>query len=475
VGVGTAKTLEEVKTEIKEKLIENALTSTEISKQLFKMRRDAKLVIYDFQFNTTYASADTDYKPTKKTNKTVVATYNLNNQATNVTADDLFTVLAAKHGAYIASDLLNRTALAHDPAYNDVYDFNAKKVVNKDAYNQLTASVKGYKTDFENNTYVNYGFPSTYGWKEFMRDFYGVKDEEELALTVALYDYTLKKFRDQSYTATDVRNQMNKMVDQFFEATAISLVVFVDYDDNNTPDKNIVTGVDAQYTKWTQLQKDLATELTGVVKTKMVENLIGYDYAKAFNQVIEQYNNALQNNATWGKYKAAGLRLKFESTGTINNYSSQSEQLKNAVKNLWTLEKNNNNLNKEIKPARWSEAFNTPTDIRIVGITKTTDYTYANSSATPKVVLPTDEQIAMYNADPNDADITTSVRNSIIKWYVPAVDTLKSENGNKTGRVNIKLMEYTESKTVTFTNPTQLDDYNQIHDIYKAEYQKSIA
>jgi hypothetical protein len=439
------------------------------------LHRDAKLVIYDYLLKTTYATVDTDFKATKKTNKTLVAQYNANGKTTDVTADYLFAVLAARHGASVASDLLERTALTHDATFNDVYDFSAKKVVNKDAYNQLKATVKGYKADFENNTYANYGFPSTYGWKEFMRDFYGVKDEEELALTVALYDYTLKKFREQSFTATDVRNQMNKMVDQFFEATVISLIVFVDYDDNNLPDKNNVSGVDAQYSKWTQLQKDLAIELTGVVKTEKDKYLVGTDYAKAFSQVIEQYNNALQSNATWGKYKEAGLRLKFESTGTVNNNTAQSEEVKNTVKTLWNLQKDSTLLGKEIKPARWSEAFNTPSDIRIVGITKTTDYTYANSGATPKVILPTDEQIAMYNADPNDADITTSVRNAIIKWYVSAVETLKSENANKTGRINIKLMEYTESKTVTFTDPAQLDLYKQIIDIYKAEYQNSIA
>jgi hypothetical protein len=308
-----------------------------------------------------------------------------------------------------------------------------------------------------------------------MRDFYGVKDEDELANTVALYDYTLKKFREQAYTAVDVRNQMNKMFDEFFEATVISLIVYVDYDDNNVPDKNYVDAADIQYTKWTRLQKDLAKELTGVVKAEKDKYLVGTDYAKAFNQVIEQFNNALQNNATWGKYKAAGLRLKFESTGTVNNNSSQSEEVMAEVKTLWDSEKTNKNLGKEIKPARWSEAFETPSDIRIVGITRTTDYTYAHSNTTPKVILPTDEEIAMYKADPNDADITTSVRNALIKWYVPAVEFLKSENGNKTGRINIELLKYTENKTVTFTDPAQLALYNQIHDIYKAEYNESIA
>ena len=173
-----------------------------------KLRQDAKVTLHDYYLNNAYQQlVDANYKAPKKLSKTAVATYKVNDETIEITADQLFAKLSKQYGGLLVSDLLDREALIHDPKYNDVYDFTNNKVKDKSKYSKLEDLVDQYREDLENDVYASRGFDKNYGWKEFIRDAYGLTDEKDLALKVALFDYVIEKFTNESYTKEDIRKK----------------------------------------------------------------------------------------------------------------------------------------------------------------------------------------------------------------------------------------------------------------------------
>ena len=86
--------IDNVRDEIKAALPEKNLTDAKINEKILKLRRDAGLVIYDKFLERNYAGGDTEFKTTKKTKTHVVAEYKVGNEVIEVTADQLFEILA---------------------------------------------------------------------------------------------------------------------------------------------------------------------------------------------------------------------------------------------------------------------------------------------------------------------------------------------------------------------------------------------
>lgn len=477
VGYGETKEYEDVKDEIKTELIKNRLTATEIDNQLLKLRQDAKVTLHDYYLNNAYQQlVDANYKAPKKLSKTAVATYKVNDETIEITADQLFAKLSKQYGGLLISDLLDREALIHDPKYNDVYDFTNNKVKDKSKYSKLEDLVDQYREDLENDVYASRGFDKNYGWKEFIRDAYGLTDEKDLALKVALFDYAIEKFINESYTKEDIRKEMLRIKDEFFEANIIGINIFVDYDNNNSPDRHHFKEADTHLSNWNAQQIGLAKNLINLIREKIAEyidpKLDQPDYATGFGRLIQDYNNASLDDEVWGVYKRNGLRIQFENLGSISNTSTHVQELKDEVQKLWKLvpmaDRGKAIYPKivvgEEDPNYWSDIFASNTGFRYIGITRASDYVYAKK--TDGRVLPNDEEIEKYLEDPNTPDLTSAVKSSIERYYVTAVNTLQGFSYAKTGRVNRLLHDYTVSKGITFTESTVLEVFNKIHDIF---------
>lgn len=478
VAVGETQKLEDVKDEIKTKLIENALTTSKINEKLIALRKDAKFTIHDYFLMRSYQNYDSTLKAPKKVSKTVIATIQKDGKTEEITADQLFTELSKLYGPLVVSDLLDREVLIHDSTYNDVYDLNTNKVLNKNNYRKLEDIVEQYKEELEAGSYASRGFSKDYGWKNFMRDAYGFTDEKQLLLKVALYDYVVDKFIEKSYTFADVQKEMQRMVDEFFEASIISINVFVDYNNDNLADRQYLEPENSHLDNWNLTQITLAKNLLNLVKEKVADKkyidpqLKEPDYTAGFNRLIADYNNARLDDLLWGDFKKAGLRLAFENLGTVSNATSHADEIKAEARKLWEIVEPSERgkalypkvVLGENDPKYWSDVFATTNGYRYIGITKATEYTYAKKA--DNRILPTEEEINLYLEDANTPDLTTAVKSSIKKYYETSVNILKSFSITKTGRVNILLHQLTVSKGVTFTDSKLLEVYNQVHDIF---------
>lgn len=124
--------------------------------------------------------------------------------------------------------------------------------------------------------YADHGYPKKYGWKNFLRDFYSVNNDEELRLYYLFQD--IKK--DYSSSVGDVSeineddelwqfylDQMNKQVDKFYNVSGIQLLISIQ-------DRS-ETSLNPE--KWSDKQRELAEELYGQIIDYLEEEPGSYE------------------------------------------------------------------------------------------------------------------------------------------------------------------------------------------------------
>ena len=108
---------------------------------------------------------------------------------------------------------------------------------------------------------------------------------------------------------------MEKLYKEYFSLKALNLLVYVNYDNDGTPDE-FKAEENAEQENWTALQIQLAEELVNF----MYENKENFSDAekdttleKQLTAVVKKYNEASYTDTTWGKFLRAGLKVKLDS------------------------------------------------------------------------------------------------------------------------------------------------------------------
>lgn len=208
--------------------LDDATTNTVINTKLAALRLEKGLIIYDKDVEADYIDSFTsDYKKTKKSSKDVVAKCN----GKEYKADDLFNDLEGKYGAAVGIEeyqyawmFLECKNPDTDALFNKYVDYKAymngeeleKCVYTKDKEVKeiwenivgKNGTINNIKTAFASGSYASYGFDASYGWKNFLRDFFGtyygivVNGTDDLALYL-LYEEVVGDFCEYIATATD--------------------------------------------------------------------------------------------------------------------------------------------------------------------------------------------------------------------------------------------------------------------------------
>lgn len=490
--------IDNVRDEIKAALPEKNLTDAKINEKILQLRRDAGLVIYDKFLERNYAGGDTEFKTTKKTKTHVVAEYKVGNEVIEVTADQLFEILALTYAPKEIAKIMNQEILVRDETYNKVYDVENGTILDKKEYEKFKELVLGYRNAFAQGYFAQMGFPPSYGWKNFMRDNFGVESQKDLIVPLALFNHTLDKYREASYTVEDVIEQMKKAVDEFFEAKIMNIVISVDYDNNSQPDKNIVGKIDLEQSNWTQAQKDLVPALVDTILEEKSKVITGNDHVSALKAVVEKYNNVSVNDPdynTWKVFKEAGLRIEYEDYQELtNNKTAFVEEFLNETKKLWNIAKAEGLLGKMTNPIWAEEAFESSYGFHYIGISSASDYTYADPE---EKLLLTDMEIeelkaliALYERElesKEDEDkpltdeekeeieekLTAEVRAAFTKYYTPAIQYLEEYNSSNSGRLDLELAKYRADKGITFANSDIAAYYLEVLAINKKTHDKA--
>ena len=387
--------------EIVEQLLDDAVTTTIINTKMAELRNNCGLIIYDESLESSYTSTYTsDYKNTKKSSKTVVAELNSKDTVEGiefvggkfgdeikVTAQDMFDDLSTKHGVLTAVDAFQFEYMLYS-SDNKILDYAKYKSGKKakdcllpadeskkddddyetpeERWDNIVESVKSTKVAFSSGSYEQYGYPATYGWKNFMKEFFGnyygvtVNNEEELKIFY-LYQEVVSDYSERIAKTDEAKWKnvyipfMQQKFDDFFSANGVHLLISVTDKEGNISDPN------AEDTAWTEIQKtyaeelyqkvfevlkctkanEISTVLEQIVDAFDVSPKFVADYEQVTSVQVERTNSSLKYTTTTktieievAKYKTAGLNVKFEDLGTITQ-GQMVENFENAVKALW--------------------------------------------------------------------------------------------------------------------------------------------
>ena len=250
----------------------------------------------------------------------------------------------------------------------------------ENTYNSLDETITSLKLYFTNGNFADYGYDASYGWKNFLRDYFAtyygitINSNEDLKLyyiyedTVEHISTELAKTNEEAWNNVYLP-YMQQAYDKFFSVDAVHFLISVKDSEGNMADPA------AEDTAWTPEQKAAAEELYQLVyqilkKTKassqatVLGNIVdAFDAAPKFvanvaqNTAAQQeYINNLyaQNDDKSGeletpveytaefkgitlevsKYKTLGLEVKYENLGTVTA-GQMVENFENALKLMW--------------------------------------------------------------------------------------------------------------------------------------------
>lgn len=267
-------------------------------------------------------------------------------------------------------------------------------------FEELDDQIASLKLYFTNGGFVDYGFDASYGWKNFLKDYFAsyygitVESNDDLKLyyiyedAVAHISEELALLAQEDGAATEEAQNiwnsyylpyMLKQYNDYFSVDAIHFLVSVNDEEGNISDPS------AEDTAWTAEQKAAAEELYALVykilrKTKSTaqksvlnEIVSAFEAAPKFIVGVEQTTEAQQKyfdeNAKYvekneageiidqvvkftaefkgitlevSKYKTLGLNVKTEDLGTVSA-GQMVEPFENALRLMWQTKQMNDN------------------------------------------------------------------------------------------------------------------------------------
>ena len=471
-------------------LVENSISDYNITKILGETFADLK--IYDEGLETRYVEElkyayeqlgskdELPYKATTDEDGSVIARYTVRGVEKTITAQQLFDEMLKQYSAALSFSLLQQYAVLSNSKYNSVYNILNGQILDQEKYDEYyKADVRQYKTSFEAGNYASKGFPASYGWENFLRDYLGVNKEEDLMISLngslfkAAQDIISESFwlsiengTAEDGSATSIYNdslvqaEMENIYNKFYNASIIGLYTYYDKNNDNVGDYYLVE------TDTDSLSESLIN-LAYSEAYKIVEKdaYLNKTLEAALSEVVAQYNNASSTSETsiWASYKKAGLRLFSITTVTYTSSSSINEDLSYQIKQLWDkvidfkdAENGADITGKSLDPsyrytttdedkvlhAHSVSAKDFTSDVFFtnntgeeeekfniaykVSLTKATNASYIGT-ATSGVYKPTYKDYQSYLKD--STSVTSSMKTAITTYYIPAINNILKIDG----------------------------------------------
>ncbi|MCK9470563.1 MAG: hypothetical protein M0Q88_02285 [Bacilli bacterium] len=345
--------LSTVRDEIYEILFEEELTDAYISKKMMELRESNKFEILDPVLEENYVNLvegnNFEFKKTKAEDEKIIAKV----KDLDITADSLFATMDKYYGMSLIASEINYLRFLNSAELNKIYDYytpdltQGQRVLDKEKWEEVRNATVNEKNIFLAGGYSSY--PPTYGWKNFLRDYYGVSDIEGLMYTL-LYtrlrsDFASSLLDVEELTETsakwlEVKEYMEKIKDDYFSVNGLQLLISVkDEAGNYVPQE-----------EWTDLQTEYAEELYGKV-WEYIDAEAG-DYDANLNAFVTKFKDAprflasleqdveaqpeLEGNPyvieeegvytiEVSKYKSAGLNIEFLRVSQLSNTSSVTD------------------------------------------------------------------------------------------------------------------------------------------------------
>jgi hypothetical protein len=292
---------------IKAKLIKSYLdTSGFVSERMGEYRKNAGLVIHDYYLGVDYKSIATDYELDKVGHLQNIASLP---EGFVLTADELLAFALQKNAALytIYASQLPAILAAH---FDSEYCRNETAECVFDPENNKLASIQKHfddlaklKASYEESYYRIY-----YTFEEYIYLAYGAKSDADMIRyyyvktklqPFLIYDQLVKN----NWAMVDdyFVNLVEDYYDNYFSLNAKTLLIFVDRDENGTPDdyQTFLSGL-SDRAAYDQILQDFETAIRAYVVENQVTN---------FSTIVAAYGVARRNDPVWGVFKQFGFGL----------------------------------------------------------------------------------------------------------------------------------------------------------------------
>lgn len=518
-----------VEADVQDKLIENLLTNSLVEFYLYENRLAADLVIYDRGLEILYAE---DYKTvydaigdeydayakTKLTSSKNVATLNVAGKEVAITADDLYKVLADRYGVSTAIGYVSQFIALGNSEFNKVYNFVTGEILDQKAYDELyTNEIEAYKKELKAGTFEAIGYPSNYGWDNFLRDRFGVLNDLELIALGKVYDDALDKFAESRYVFSNdaskaiatlfetffkgditrekyeeeiakyvadaedtIQYQMQKIVDEFYSVNGYTVNVFADYDHNGTADE-----MDEETKEYANLF------LEQIMVAANDESYSGKTYADRISSIVKEYNLASLTTdiklggVSYAKLKSLGIEVSVSTTAAYSSSTETDEVLEEIFKNFWNDVKDGKVEGKKFTSTTKtldftneliSDTYENDNTLSKAVVIKVTDYTYAVNSTKRQVVLPSEDVVERYlivNKDDDEktdeelsVSVTTREKAAVEAYYKVALKVFTSDDAIGDALIEVREAEMASGK-ISFANASDKAKYDALMEASK--------
>ena len=510
------------KDDIEHALVENTMTEHYITKIFGEKYIEMGLKFYDQGLETRYIATFNDaykqlgiteytaFEATNEESSTVVASYTLNGTKKEITAQALYEKLVAQYGAALSLSLLQQYSVLSNSEYNKVYNILTGDVIDQEKYDKYyKADVQEYKSAFEAGDYADSGFPASYGWENFIRDYIGVTHESDIMISLdsSLYkdaqdilaktiwldhkEETNEETGETTVTPDDSRVQaeMEKIFNEFYSASIIGVYVFQDKDLDNVGDYFETPDTDSDAS---------ASALVTLIYEKAAQKVedekhLNKTLESALNDVVNEYKLASTSNPVWGTFKTQGYRATAMSNVSYTNTSAINEALSNEIKALWdkviavkdSIDKDGNpskvaklagqqldpgyrytieNKQTDTKETYYKSALDFTSDVfpanntgkeeekynitYKISVTKATNAAYITQSK--EIYKPA---YIDYEKYVNGETLSSATKTAVTTYYVPAINNLLKVNGVSNAKTINKLLDacIENLETVTWT------------------------
>ena len=292
---------------IKAKLIKSYLdTSGFVSERMGEYRKAAGLVIHDYYLGVDYKSIATDYVLDEVGHETNIASLA---DGFTLTADELLTFSLEKNAALytIYASQLPAILSAH---FDDVYCRDVEGECVRDPEDNKLESIQKHFDDLETlkASYEESYYRIYYTFEEYIYLAYGAKSDADMIRyyyvktklqPFLIYDQLVKD--DWAMIEDYFLSLVEDYYDNYFSLNAKTLLVFVDRDENGTPDDytEFLAGL-TDRAAYDQKLADFETAIRAYITENQVTN---------FSTLVSVYNVARRNDPVWGTFKQYGFGL----------------------------------------------------------------------------------------------------------------------------------------------------------------------
>lgn len=356
---GQVVTYAEKESEVMESLINEEITNAFVTLKAMDVEIANGLIIYDPALENSYklyydvinqslGKTENQYTAFAKSNeesKVNAFSYVKDGVRIYVTAQTLYERLLSFYSDYVAALFVKQYLILKD---NGVVDLGSLGVINQEKYDQYySTDVKPYFDEFNANKYETISYPTTYGWNNFLRDFFGLLSDQHMVINFdsSLYNANLAKYKenlflDKNKTDSLVQAEMEKIFNEYLYLTAISVSAYFDKDLDNKADE-------------VEENSSQATLLKQLVETVYSEVERRFDYkvtiAKILSDIQLEYNRTNKDKDTvWKVFKENNIVLKIGNSQTFTNQSIVSDKLKETLqvqyKNIIKYKQENNGV-----------------------------------------------------------------------------------------------------------------------------------